>query len=172
VHACAPALGTASGVVHAAFQHVPDWLYRFAMPALELPIPARPSEVGQARRAVRSELVRFGLDREHADVAQLVVSELVMNAVLHGREPIMLRVSVDREVTVVEVRDDGDVFTPVHLGAESGRGLALVQALALDWGTVAAEGGGKTVWASISHAPRDATPDPSLGRRSSDQASN
>jgi anti-sigma regulatory factor (Ser/Thr protein kinase) len=139
------------------------------VPALELEIPARPSEVGQARRAIRRELVRFGLDREHADIAQVVVSELVMNAVMHGREPIILRVTVDRDATVVEVFDAGDPFSQPRSDEERGRGLAVVHGLSLDWGTVPAPGGGKTVWSSLSHAPRDATPDPPLARRSSDQ---
>jgi anti-sigma regulatory factor (Ser/Thr protein kinase) len=139
------------------------------MPALELEIPARPSEVGQARRAIRRELVRFGLDRDHADIAQVVVSELVMNAVMHGGEPIILRVTVDRDVTVVEVFDTGDPFDPPPSDGEHGRGLGVVRGLSLDWGLVPASGGGKTVWSTLSHAPRDPTPDPSLARRASDQ---
>jgi len=54
---------------------------------VELQIPARPSEVARVRRGIRAALVRYGLDAQHADVAQLVGSELVMNAVVHGREP-------------------------------------------------------------------------------------
>jgi len=124
------------------------------VPVFELEIPARPSEVGRVRRAVRAAVVRYGLDADHADTAQLLASELVMNAVLHGCEPIVVRVSVERDSTVLEVFDAGDRFPEVVPGATPGRrGLHVVATLCSDWGVVTAEGGGKTVWCTVAHSP-------------------
>jgi anti-sigma regulatory factor (Ser/Thr protein kinase) len=128
------------------------------VPVFELEIPARPSEVGRVRRAVRAEVVRYGLDTGHADTAQLLASELVMNAVLHGREPIIVRVSVERDCTVLEVFDAGDRFPEVVPGATPGRrGLQVVTTLCSDWGVVTGDregtSEGKTVWCSIPHSP-------------------
>jgi anti-sigma regulatory factor (Ser/Thr protein kinase) len=123
-----------------------------SVPVFELQIPARPSEVGRVRRAIRGEVVRYGLDAAHADIAQLLASELVMNAVLHGREPIIVRVSVERDSTVLEVYDADDSLPAVAEPDESGhRGLRVVTSLCSDWGTVVAEQGGKTVWCAIPH---------------------
>jgi anti-sigma regulatory factor (Ser/Thr protein kinase) len=128
--------------------------YPFRVPVFELELPARPSEVGRVRRAVRAEVVRYGLDGGHADTAQLLASELVMNAVLHGREPIRVRVSVERDCTVIEVFDAGDRFPEIVPGATPGRrGLHVVATLCSDWGVVTSEGGqGKTVWCSVPHS--------------------
>jgi anti-sigma regulatory factor (Ser/Thr protein kinase) len=127
---------------------------------VELEIPARPSEVARVRRAIRAALVRYGLDRDHADVAQLLGSELVMNAVLHGGEPIVVRVSVERDSTVIEVSDGSTALPVLGAGTERRRGLHVVDAMSTDWGTVVSEqGGGKTVWCSIAHTRLPAAPD-------------
>jgi anti-sigma regulatory factor (Ser/Thr protein kinase) len=144
------------------------------VPVFELEIPARPSEVGRVRRAVRAAVVRYGLDASHADLAQLVASELVMNAVLHGREPIIVRVSVERDSTILEVSDGADAAPVVTSeGDDAGhRGLRVVAALASDWGTIPTERGGKTVWCSIAHtAPDGAVPDRSQQNRRADDHS-
>jgi anti-sigma regulatory factor (Ser/Thr protein kinase) len=139
------------------------------VPVFELQIPARPSEVGRVRRAVRAAVVRYGLDADHADTAQLLASELVMNAVLHGREPIVVRVSVERDTTVLEVYDAGDRFPEVVPGATPGRrGLHVVTTLCADWGVVTEEGGGKTVWCTVSHSPSADGPSRGLARRRAD----
>ncbi len=90
------------------------------MSVIELQIPARPSEVARVRQGIRAALVRYGLDSHHADDAQLVGSELVMNAVLHGREPIVVRVSVEHDSTLIEVFDGSDTL-PVVDTPSSGR---------------------------------------------------
>jgi two-component sensor histidine kinase len=128
---------------------------------VELEIPARPSEVARVRRGIRAALVRYGLDADHADVAQLVGSELVMNAVVHGREPVRIRVSVERDSTVLEVYDGADALPTPDVAGGDHRGLQLVGSLCSDWGTVVADGGGKTVWCSIPHQA-----DPRASRRS------
>jgi hypothetical protein len=125
-----------------------------AVPAFEVDIPARASEVAQVRRGVRAALVRFGLDPDHADIAQLVASELTMNAVLHGAEPIRVTLSVEPDSTIIEVFDAADRLPELEsgIGAPSRRGLRVVSALANDWGTIPGAAGGKTVWCTIAHA--------------------
>ena len=143
------------------------------MPVFELEIPARPSEVGRVRRAVRAAVVRYGLDADHADTAQLLASELVMNAVLHGCEPIVVRVSVERDSTVIEVFDAGDRFPEVVPGATPGRrGLHVVATLCSDWGVVTGDGGGKTVWCAVAHSPNVEGPGGARPQRRADDRTN
>jgi anti-sigma regulatory factor (Ser/Thr protein kinase) len=125
-----------------------------AVPAFELEIAARPSEVGRVRRAIRAAVVRYGLDESHADVMQLVASELVMNAVLHGGPPVVVRLEIERDSTLLEVYDGGaglPELGPDDDPAHARRGLRVVEGMCSDWGTVPGERGGKTVWCVISH---------------------
>ncbi|WP_372510428.1 ATP-binding protein [Actinomadura madurae] len=81
------------------------------------------------------------------DTAQLLVSELVTNALVHGAGSLGLRMVRGRTL-LCEVRDDGaDLPHLRHADAtdESGRGLQLVNHLAARWGTHRVEGG-KIVW--------------------------
>jgi anti-sigma regulatory factor (Ser/Thr protein kinase) len=84
--------------------------------------------------------------------AQLLVSELVTNAVVHGKGPIGLRISRDEGRVRVEVSDVG--AQPAQLPqpipdppAEAGRGFFLLDALASAWGTrPAGRHGPETTW--------------------------
>lgn len=95
---------------------------------------------------------RDHLPRDVVDDAQLLVSELVTNAVRHGRTTITLRVRSAPPGIGVAVADDGDTFaesqpTLPAADATDGRGLAIVAALSTAWGvddTVPPPG--KTVW--------------------------
>jgi anti-sigma regulatory factor (Ser/Thr protein kinase) len=143
------------------------------VPVFELEIPARPSEVAGVRRAVRAALVRYGLDGDHADVAQVLASELVMNAVVHGAPPIVVRLSVEQADTVLEVYDGSDTLPSLaETEGSSHRGLRVVSSLCTDWGAVPVDGGGKTVWCTISHrqepGPRAEHHQP--GRRADDHS--
>ena len=114
-----------------------------------------PASVGTARRAVRARLHGAGLG-QLVDDAALAASELVANAVLHARTPITLRVSTTATAVRVTVEDlNPQLPTPAPMGATatSGRGLALLQALAEDWG-VDALPRGKAVWFSLSTCER------------------
>jgi anti-sigma regulatory factor (Ser/Thr protein kinase) len=92
------------------------------------------------------------LSAELAATAQLLVSELVTNAVLHGEGPIGLRISRDKGMLRVEISDAGVhtarlVQLPAFPPAEAGRGLFLLDALATAWGTIpAGRHGPKTTW--------------------------
>ncbi|WCH94911.1 SpoIIE family protein phosphatase [Streptomyces moderatus] len=113
-------------------------------------LEADPAVVARARSDVSRKLADWGLE-ELAFVAELVVSELVTNAIRYGRPPIRLRLIHDRSL-LCEVSDAGS--TTPHLRRarvfdEGGRGLLLVAQLAGQWGTRHARRG-KTVWAELS----------------------
>jgi anti-sigma regulatory factor (Ser/Thr protein kinase) len=109
--------------------------------------------VGRSRAAVRAQAGRWGLAEETAETAVLLLSELVTNAVRHSRvrgRRIEVRCVLRDGLLRVEVSDAG-TGAPVARTAgaddESGRGLALVAALAADWGVRPRRHGiGKTVW--------------------------
>ncbi|MEY9485077.1 serine phosphatase RsbU (regulator of sigma subunit)/anti-sigma regulatory factor (Ser/Thr protein kinase) [Streptomyces calvus] len=110
-------------------------------------IRPEPSEVGRARAAVREQLHDWGLPKA-ADNAELMVSELVTNAVRHSHaRPVALRL-VRGDTLLCEVEDD-DHELPTLLNArpadESGRGLRVVSTLAREWGT-SRTAAGKNVW--------------------------
>ena len=114
-----------------------------------------PASVGAARRAVRARLHGAGL-AQLVDDAALAASELVANAVLHARTRITLRVSTTPTSVRISVEDlNPQLPTPAPMGttATSGRGLALLQALAEDWG-VHLLPSGKAVWFSLSTCER------------------
>ena len=102
-------------------------------------LPAHPSSIADARRLVRDALVgRAGTDT--IDSVELVVSELVTNAVRHGPgEPISLRLATAPDGRVGgEVVDQGHgevaIREPDGELDFGGRGLRIVEALTSDWG--------------------------------------
>jgi|SRR5215467_6239386 len=90
-----------------------------------------PTQVRYAREQARKALFEWGLG-EHTDLAELVVSELVTNAIRHGDGEIQFRMSYARGDLRVEVHDGG-TGRPVRRQPtaedESGRGLALLDGL-------------------------------------------
>ncbi|MFI5551065.1 ATP-binding protein [Streptomyces sp. NPDC051738] len=110
----------------------------------------RPSVVREARAEVRRQLEGWGfadLDDDVADVAELLVSELATNALLHSTGRFRLTLFAAHGILRCEVRDEGRrVPTVLEAGAaENGRGMFLVEALARRWGCHR-DGAGKTVW--------------------------
>ena len=110
-------------------------------------LPPEPASVGRARRFVTEALERSGL-AEFVDVAELLVSELATNALLHAGTAIGVRCWMEPTGVRVEV-EDGSRLTPAprEYGADAvtGRGLELVAAMATDWG-VQPRADGKTLW--------------------------
>jgi len=110
---------------------------------------------GDAPRAARGcvrEFLRGARSAELVADVEVVVSELVTNAVLHGVGAIELRLElVDGGVTVGVL--DGGRGRPRPPGTrdddEGGRGLALVAGLTKDWGIRPSGTGGKEVWAVL-----------------------
>lgn len=116
-----------------------------------LELEAVPSSAGVARSFVREAFAELNQDSE--DVALLLTSELVTNAILHARTPLQVGVLIDDGNALVCVADrlyEGAVLAPLGPSGErsGGRGLALVDALAAAWGTTRYTGG-KTVWFQI-----------------------
>lgn len=125
---------------------------------LRLDLPSDVDAPSAARRFV-GELAQ-DLPSDLADDAELLVSELVANAVQHGRPDITLRVSLDPPLIGVSVQDDGEAVPKTAVGrphptAESGRGLCLVDRVSSTWGVTPNDPPpGKTVWFHID--PREA----------------
>jgi len=110
-------------------------------------LPADPAIVPDTRRQVARRLTGWGLD-DVAFVTELVVSELVTNAIRHAKTPIQLRLIRDRTL-ICEVSDGSS--TAPHLRRacpfdEGGRGLLLVSQLAQRWGCRQTPHG-KVIWA-------------------------
>ncbi|MEU0299436.1 SpoIIE family protein phosphatase [Streptomyces sp. NPDC006175] len=128
-----------------------------------------------ARRLASKALAGWHVDGDTGDATELIVSELVTNAVRYGRPPVELRLILDRGLTC-EIRD-GSTTAPYmkYAGAvdEGGRGLFIISQLASLWGTrYAAEG--KTVWSEQAIPETDVegeTPDdgPSTGALPDDE---
>ncbi|MEU9030894.1 ATP-binding protein [Streptomyces sp. NPDC048383] len=112
------------------------------------PLPeADGRRVGQMRRVVSALLHHLGPD-SLVDTAELVVSELVTNALEHGKGEVQVSVVLTAthvRLAVSSARTGGR--PEVRVAApddESGRGLALVEALSDEWGTTA---NGTETWA-------------------------
>jgi PAS domain S-box-containing protein len=112
-----------------------------------------PAQVAATRQAATEQLAAWGLE-ETAFVTELVVSELVTNAIRYGEPPIQLRLIRDRSL-ICEV-SDGSSTSPhlrrAHAFDEGGRGLLLVAQLTQRWGS-RQTGRGKTIWAEQTLEP-------------------
>ncbi|GAB3000803.1 SpoIIE family protein phosphatase [Streptomyces pseudoechinosporeus] len=109
--------------------------------------PADPSVVAVAREETTRQLAAWGLD-DLAFTTELVVSELVTNAVRYAGGPVGLRL-IREEVLVCEVTDPSNTqprLRRAHTTDEGGRGLFLVAQLTTRWGCRYGRTG-KTIWA-------------------------
>src|SRR3954453_20075238 len=128
-----------------------------------LPDPTAP---GRARRFVAETLHARGRTTG-TEAAELLVSELVTNAVVHAASAVVVEVTTDDQGVLVRVRDadTGPLVGRAGGGTgfdEGGRGFILVDRLADMWGTEH-HGGHKTVWFRL-HG--DAQPLPAAGAAS------
>lgn len=133
------------------------------------------SSVRLARAAVRTWLAEYGL-QDQAEIAELLVSELATNAVVHARGRYRLALSLTAGRLRCTVADEGPGLPGTHgegsdADSENGRGLLLVDALADRWGSGRVEDGvGTEVWFELEAAgpgaPADTTgPAPVSGPR-------
>ncbi|MEV8074373.1 SpoIIE family protein phosphatase [Streptomyces pseudogriseolus] len=111
-------------------------------------LPPDPAVVADARRTAQDQLSRWGFDEEQMFTTELLVSELVTNAIRHASGRVRLRLIRERTL-VCEVLDGG--ASAPHLRHpramdEGGRGLLLVSQLAERWGTRFVPDG-KIIWA-------------------------
>ncbi|MEU6370588.1 SpoIIE family protein phosphatase [Streptomyces sp. NPDC046931] len=114
--------------------------------------------VATARTHTRQQLALWGIDEETAYTTEMIVSELVTNAVRYGTPPLRLQLIKDRALTC-EVHDSNSLAPRLrHANTidEGGRGLFIIAQLAQNWG-VRYSLDGKTVWAEKS-LPTATTP--------------
>ncbi|MFG2908890.1 SpoIIE family protein phosphatase [Kitasatospora sp. NPDC048286] len=122
-------------------------------------LPADPSRVADVRAAAARRLDDWGLD-EVAFVTELLLSELVTNAIRYGTEPIQVRLIHDRAL-ICEVSDGSSTAPHLRHAAttdEGGRGLFLVAQLTQAWGT-RYTARGKVIWAECGLEASDGAPD-------------
>jgi serine/threonine-protein kinase RsbW len=121
-----------------------------------LRVPWKQSSGREARRALVSSLRELDVDATVVDEAEIVISELVANAVRHAKPladgTIRLGWTVRAGVVEVEVTDGGGPTVPRpaprSLLAVQGRGLRIVRGYAHEWG-VHEDRAGRTVWVSL-----------------------
>lgn len=115
-----------------------------------------PRAAGAARRFLREALATWGIEGDVVDTAQLCLSELVTNVVMHARTTSELTLALSDEVLTVVLRDLG---RPSGLGSITvsedddplrvcGRGLMLVDAMADRWGSEQ-DATGTTAWFAL-----------------------
>ena len=118
--------------------------------AVDVPLPQDLTAPAVARGAVRRLLDSWRLQAVLEPVL-LAVSELVTNALRHGRPPVALRLVRTGHSVEVDVHDGSRDLPPGTAGpeedAESGRGLGIVEAMAVDTGCEPVPDDGKIVWA-------------------------
>jgi anti-sigma regulatory factor (Ser/Thr protein kinase) len=110
-----------------------------------------PLAVSTGRAAVHEVLHRWGFRDEHwLELAELIATELVANAVRHAGGTSVLCISADRATVTLSVTDES-AEPPVRCTPDDGggRGLLLVEALSTSWGYDEHPGDGKSVWARL-----------------------
>ena len=127
-----------------------------SVPPAAVSLPPHARSAGDARRLVRRTLISWGCPPAVRETAELLVSELVANAVRHARTGIRLTLRAQGGAVRAEV-SDGSPHRPrprlPETHSESGRGLFLVDQLAPEWG-VREHAGGKTVWFLLGQVSR------------------
>ncbi|MGW3246320.1 SpoIIE family protein phosphatase [Streptomyces sp. NPDC001070] len=117
-------------------------------------LPNDPATVARARHHATTQLTSWGLE-DASFTTELLVSELVTNAIRYGKPPIQLRLIHNNTALITEVTDTSN--TTPHLRRartydEGGRGLLLVAQLAHQWGT-RHHPRGKTIWTEQALTP-------------------
>ncbi len=122
-----------------------------------------PDAVPAARHFLRERLRGTPLEQRSAD-SELILTELVTNATLHGTPPVTVGVQVSADRARFEV-SDASAGVPIGLvqnpEAMTGRGLMLVEALSDRWG-VDRRDGGKLVWAEVGLTVTEPEHDPTV----------
>jgi len=129
-------------------------------PSASCPLRSSPESVGIGRDFTRTTLLHWGM-AALTDLAELVVSELLTNALRHGIPsarrlvdecPIRLKLLGQTPYLMCMVTDPGAAIPVLRESgpfAESGRGLHVVESCCVRWGWHLLDGGGKVVWALL-----------------------
>ncbi|MER6448655.1 SpoIIE family protein phosphatase [Streptomyces venezuelae] len=115
----------------------------------EWEVPGEASAVSRVRNAGAAQLAAWGLE-EISFTTELILSELITNAIRYGSAPVRVRLLRDRSL-VCEVSDGSSTSPHLRYAAttdEGGRGLFLVAQYADRWGTRYTERG-KVIWAEL-----------------------
>ncbi|MFI1065260.1 SpoIIE family protein phosphatase [Streptomyces spororaveus] len=115
----------------------------------EWEVPGEASAVSRVRNAGAAQLAAWGLD-EISFATELILSELITNAIRYGSAPVRVRLLRDRTL-ICEVSDGSSTSPHLRYAAttdEGGRGLFLVAQYADRWGTRYTERG-KVIWAEL-----------------------
>ncbi|QOV39833.1 SpoIIE family protein phosphatase [Streptomyces ferrugineus] len=127
-------------------------------------VPSDPAALGPLRAACARRLEAWGLD-EISFTTELILSELVTNAIRYGGDPIRLRLLYDRDSLICEVSDGSSTSPHLRRAAttdEGGRGLFLVAQLARRWGTRYTDRG-KVIWSEQSSDAAESGLDEAIG---------
>lgn len=111
-------------------------------------LPRAPDSIRTARELVDERAAGAGLNERRRRDAALLVTELVTNALSHGRGTITLRIRQEPTALLIEVGDQGagTVAMTREPGPEGGWGLRVIDQLADEWG---AYEGSTRVWARL-----------------------
>ncbi|MER7001002.1 SpoIIE family protein phosphatase [Streptomyces sp. NPDC000410] len=116
-------------------------------------VPNDPAAVGRVRASCARQLEEWGLDVV-GFTTELILSELITNAIRYGSDPIRVRLVHDHSL-ICEVSDGSSTSPHLRRAAttdEGGRGLFLVAQMAQRWGT-RYTAGGKIIWAEQALRP-------------------
>jgi signal transduction histidine kinase/DNA-binding response OmpR family regulator len=120
-------------------------------PTLMLTVADEAADIPRARHEVAEALGGWGVHEDAVDTVSLLLSELVTNALVHGRPPVHVRVRRGPASLSLEVHDNGQALPRRGDPSDSdehGRGLQLVSAIAARWGTRPTIVG-KAVWCTV-----------------------
>ena len=116
---------------------------------MRLRTDARRGSIRLARHWVRGHTEDHGAPPDVVAVVELLTSEIVANAVLHGAGEVVVDLTLDAGGITVSVSDEGDGMPVTRTtGPEvpGGQGVRLVDRLASRWGVDPVPSGGKVVW--------------------------
>ena len=127
-------------------------------------LPPDPKSATRARTLTR-DFLESSCPPEAIEVAALLITELVTNAVLHARTPIVVVVESSPGVVFLAVNDEaaGDpIARDYGVDAATGRGIKLVRELSSRWGVERLDPG-KRVWCEITFPTAESRADGGLG---------